>query len=100
MTLKNMPPAAIPRVLEALRTVTTASVRDLGRPVVSSNASVQGPWDPSTTFDSFQLGVAPAPLGGGAAASGGAATEGKALARGGEAGAVRQGRRGGEAQSG
>lgn len=53
--LKNQPPEVIGTVLSQLRSISTATVRDLSTPVVSSNPSIQGPWDPSTTFDTFQL---------------------------------------------
>ena len=55
--VKNKSPAEVGEVLEHLRSISTATVRDLSRPVVSAHPSVQGPWDPSTTFDSFVLRI-------------------------------------------
>ncbi len=56
--IKNQASEDVNSVLEQLRSVSTATVRDLSRPVVSPHPSVQGPWDPSTSFDSFSLRIA------------------------------------------
>jgi hypothetical protein len=56
--VKNKSPAEVGDVLEHLRSISTATVRDLSRPVVSAHPSVQGPWDPSTTFERFALRIA------------------------------------------
>lgn len=55
--MKNESPAEIEATLEHLRSISTAVVRDLSKPVVSSHPSVQGPWDPSTTFEGFSLRI-------------------------------------------
>ena len=56
--LKNEPIKNVQDVFNHLKNISTATVRDLSRPVISSSPSVQGPWDPSTTFDAFQIRIA------------------------------------------
>lgn len=71
MGVKNTAPRGVAAALDALRRTSTATVRDLARPVVSAHPSVQGPWDPSTTFETFSLRIGGAGAPAGAPAPGG-----------------------------
>ena len=53
--LRNKDAAAVAGVLQAMRDVTSGRVRRFRRPVSSRVPSVQGLWDPSNTFDNFEL---------------------------------------------
>jgi hypothetical protein len=55
--VKNTAPRGVAAALDGLRRASTATVRDLARPVVSAHPSVQGPWDPSTTYEQFSLRI-------------------------------------------
>lgn len=53
--MKNRDAAYVAGVFQKLRDVSTGRVRDLGRPVITRRSSIQGAWDPSTTFDGFSV---------------------------------------------
>jgi hypothetical protein len=52
--IKNRSVEEIREVLESLKTV-TAGTRYFKKPVVSRVPSIQGPWDPSVSFDGVTI---------------------------------------------
>ena len=74
--LRNKEAAAVAAVLQAMRDVTTGRVRRFRRPVASRVPSVQGLWDPSNTFDDFELRESAASAPGSGAGAGAGTDEG------------------------
>ena len=55
MGLKNQSPDAIATVLQRMRDTGSGRVRSLSPPVITTRPSVQGVWDPSIVYESFDL---------------------------------------------
>ena len=53
--LRNKDAAAVAAVVAAMRDTATGRVRKFRQPVVSRTPSVQGVWDPSNTYEEFEL---------------------------------------------
>ncbi len=53
--MDNLGPEEIAVVVQRLRDASTGIVRKLHKPVTTGKPTVQGIWDPSVTYDGFQL---------------------------------------------
>ncbi len=72
--VKNKGPEVIVTVAQRMRDSSTGIVRRLRKPVASQSPSIQGMWDPSVTYEGFEIREGKIPANAAAAAVTAAAT--------------------------